>query len=740
MGAYDQYLKEIEQQIQSNLQQAISSEGAVLPAISPAYQNLAAEASASGDTSLQDAIDQYSFAIGTISNQDGVFTDGQAATLLDTVTAALNPPPPSVPVTPPSNTSTPPTPPVTTTDTGVPVISSPPSTGTPTDTGTPVTPPSNTPPVSTPSPPSSGGGGGGTSSPPITIVGGGGTGSTLKPPTSTGSTGTITAPVTNATNPTTSTGFDLTGAEGFITQYFTSLWDKIFQWIIDNIITPIKNTLPRLIDWWGGLIGFAYDATTGFIFHPLFKGIKIPSTEAEAIAYEGEITTVLDAPSNIFEWIGSLILRTSLAISAMGARLEPLLELVRQVANSQQPVTPLDVNAAISAQYQGLITQATGEANALKNGISTSDYQTLYSTASYVPSLQDASTWFARGLIAAPDFDIVVSKNHASPEQGQSVYSASYRPVQGASAVANYGRIRVAAVNWLGGTLNYTVPQPVLDFYSAEQINPTQAEYDWMNHYAVPPPEWFAQGVFRGLFASSDVVNAATAYNYPDALTGSFLEMSRPIIPVRVVTTLFVAGVLTEAQARVDFGRSGYSAGDIDTLVAYAKSLSPKKVKTTPADLSKLALNAAIALWEDGILVDAQLSGIYLAHGYSADAASYEIEYLKLKNASSVRKQNAENIVEEVDLGQSTVESGVQQLISAGYSNTEVLRYEKQMHKNKLSKAKVPTSAEIKAMYKAGYLLDTDVLQYYSDAGYSNQWSTLLTALVVGNVAVPVGG
>src|ERR1035437_4787616 len=169
----------------------------------------------------------------------------------------------------------------------------------------------------------------------------------------------IPATVTPAVNPPTSTGFDLGGAESFWSTYTNSLWAMIFQWINDHILTPVATWELNKFNSFRRFLGYQVDINGNAQVIDGITQIKIPSTEAEAIVYEREVGIILDTPSTILEWCASWFLRTALAISAMGARLEPLLEMIRQVANSQQPVMPLDTSTLINAQYQGIINTAT---------------------------------------------------------------------------------------------------------------------------------------------------------------------------------------------------------------------------------------------------------------------------------------------------------------------------------------------------------------------------------------------
>ena len=528
----------------------------------------------------------------------------------------------------------------------------------------------------------------------------------------------------------------IAGISTYIDSWSNSFWGSFENWFVPAFAKWYAATRAGIF----AALGITINDVGNMSFATNTSEIKIPTVEQEIFTYEQSVSETLNNPTTIIQYLSSLMLRMGLAFSAMAARLEPLLDLVRQQANTLQPVTPLDMSTLVASEYQGFTTRTFSENTALKTGVSTTDYAIIYSINQFIPGMGDLSAWLAKGTIDAQTFNTYAAKNRVPTALTETIYQGSFRPVSAQSVTQNYGRIRTTAAGWLSNSLNYNVPQNVLPFYDANQINRTQSEYDWLQHFNIPSVEWFTQGYFRGLNSLTDVENAAVANNYPDELIPNFITLSRPLLPTRILATLYAAGVVDVAGLQREYSKIGFDQPHIDLLIKYAETLSPKKPKTALGDLSKLALGEADTLFEDGVLNISQLEGIYIAHGYTHDAAAYAIEYIQLKQAAAQRKAFAQNIVDEVDLGIVGQQQGVQDLITAGYNQVEVVRYEKAMKKAKLSRVKVPTGAEIKAMYKAGFLADTDVLNYYSASGFSDTWAQLLTALIIGNIPVLQGG
>lgn len=567
----------------------------------------------------------------------------------------------------------------------------------------------------------------GTIPPPQTITPG---------PTATGSGPVITNPISvpPPTAPPTSP-FDITGVEAWITTVIPELGRSLWNWIVVNIIQPLEAFFIWLFNIWLGILGWEYDTVKKIVTYPLSVKTPLPTTLAETVAYESEVSQIIDHPTNVWQFTASLFIRVALGFSAIGARLEPLLAVITQVANAQQPTTLLSAGDAIDGVYKGTITVAYASDNLLKQGVSGADFNVLYNNASYTPSAQEAGVWLARGYIDAAQFTVLAAASHASDLIAGFQRAASFKIADGMSLASIQGRLSAAQAGFMTASLNNPPPGDVTALYLQNQGSVQQAAIDWTQHFSIPDPAWFAQAVNRGLVPPQWVQQAAIANNYPPEIAGLFTAMAQALIPTRTIATLVADKTISVEQATAYYLKAGFAPADIPVLIAYAETLVKKAPKGPPGDLARLALSDAVALYNDGAIPAAELITIYEAHGWTADAAALAIEYLNLKQKTTARTAYANELVDQVKLGEITAQQAVSTLYQNGYTTAEVVKYQKAMGKGPKAKVTVPTTAEIAAMYKAGYIDQDAVVNYYVGQGYVDPYLTGLILTVLNKTA-----
>lgn len=550
---------------------------------------------------------------------------------------------------------------------------------------------------------------------------------TNTPAASTGDIGeTVNNNVSSATSNDTGTPISLGSIETFIQAYVSSLLQSIWQWILDNIINPIKQ-------WWVDLkTGLAYflfgaDIADGSVALPdNILTIPIPDTADEVTEGIELFKEAVDNPVGLFQWLYSVAFKISLFGTLIGSQIAPILRQVENAANAANPQTPLDVGSLVRMQRQQVIAQDAAISLAAETGVSAVDYTNIYNSSFYTPSAAEAALWLARGLITQADYELFSLKAGNTSNTGAYVAAASVRQVDGNSLIQVAGRSAAAAGGLFKQSLTSSPPADIVAQYTTNQVSPNQASVDWLDHFTIPDPQQAVFASFKGLISADDVYNMAIANGYPSEWASIALEVARPTIPNRTITTLYAKKIITAQQAQTYWSKAGYSASDIIVLQAYADSIVEKPPKGPPADLARLALTDAIGLYNDGSITSAQLLTIYEAHGWTADAANYAIEWQNLKNAAVSRKESALDIVDEVDAGTISYEQGVANLNSAAYTPSEVLRYSKMMKNNKASKKKLPTAAQVSTLYSGGYISAADVEAYFTQSGYEDPWLTAL--------------
>lgn len=519
--------------------------------------------------------------------------------------------------------------------------------------------------------------------------------------------------------------------KAFFVDYIPSIASQGFTFVTDNVFKPALNWLNNIaLSIKYNIYGIG-DPPAGGGWSDTLSSVPLPSTRDESDFFVAHVNDVINQPKGLLEFLLSVFMRGSIALTSIGAALEPLLSQIRQEANTANPVEPLPVGTLVDAQYKGLVTPEVATATALQQGVSVADYNILYGAASYTPTTEEAASWTARGFIDQQAFVTYAAANHALGTVGETIQKATVRPIAPGAALDTVGKVNAQAQGFLPASLGSACPQAIKDLYTHNLQDPTDAANDWLQHWGIPSPEWWANAYYRGLSTAGNVAQAAIAANYPPEIANLFVDISRPIVGQRIAVTLYAKGVIDKPTMTGLLQRAGYADSDIAVIEQYGDSIKQNDSVDSPHSLAKLALGHAAQLYDDGTITDTQLLDIFEEHKYSADAAALEVSYIKLKKAAADRKSAALDIVDSVDEGVYSQEQGVSNLHALGYTNSEVLRYTKMMKAKAKDKVKSPTEAQIKALYKAGLINGQAVSDYYSQGGYEPTWAALLASLIV---------
>lgn len=505
--------------------------------------------------------------------------------------------------------------------------------------------------------------------------------------------------------------------------------DSLWGWIQDNILTPVQTFT----------VNKGQAVATLLFGQPTLSGIQtaqaplpqisLTMSEDDARAAAQTILGDLYAPKGVAGYLVGKLLAFPYWISVIKAALSGVEREIEIGAAAGSVAEPLGVGDAVQAYRTGYWDITTLNTEASLSGISP-ERVSAYLAASYKwPSPGDLTSWVSRGIIDGNAFNNYMQAGGVDASLYEFYTQAGTRPVDPATSMSAAGRQTVTLGGFLPITLASQPPGSITALYQQNSLDPSQAAVDWMLHWNIPGMDWWVNAFFRGKVSQADVNNAAVAANFPAEVIQNLVDTQRPLLPMRVTSTLLSRGIITEAQAQANYTALGYDNATIAQLIAYAAYTKPTTTGSAMADLAKVTIATATGLFDDGAITADQLNTILLAHGYTADAAALQTEFITLKNDASIRKANAQALVDQVNLGQVTIADAVSQLHAAGYSQNEVLKYQKAMHLAKQTSLKLPTFAQAASMYKQGLIDEPTFTAFLVTLNYDPEWIPLLVQL-----------
>jgi len=499
--------------------------------------------------------------------------------------------------------------------------------------------------------------------------------------------------------------------------------------------------------------------------HELAYG-KAPTTETVQQFAEDLKLHPLTTRTGWIESIMQFIMGILYGGDYIAARVSASVKPTAQQANRDAPYDLLGVSDAINAHRRGFIDQADLDHEIRSQGIDPGRQEVLYRLTNFLFGPRDAVDLYARGIIARDVFDRLMSDNNLNPDQvGEleelmsrilsppEAITLNYRgelsdadtvkmleanrvpqdvrnllitlaqsPVAPRPYLATEGIRAATSTNFLSGTLNNPPPQDVLDYYHKAQRPDTDAVVDWLLHWDIPPPRWWTSAVFRGRRTKEEAFEAFRALNIPEELWNDQFSIDEELPPVWLVPDVLASGVWPKDHAVETFKKLGFSDYNANILADYGLSKSKTSKATTADSLQKLSLSNAATLFEDGAIDMPTYIQVLSDHGYSQEAAQLTAELTLIKLQQQERKDYADNLAAEVQLGITTFDSALSSLYEHGYTEAEVAKYSVAMQRARRKAEQLPPRAELDKMLKKGVIDLPTWEQAYRELGYSDTW------------------
>lgn len=470
-----------------------------------------------------------------------------------------------------------------------------------------------------------------------------------------------------------------------------------------------------------------------------FKQFGLPHLVGESTllkkmqAYEA---TIQD-PHTIFEKIVADIYYGLNYLTAATATVLPDIEEIEQIAHMARPTKLLTVGDLIQAVYRGELNDADAMIEAQKQGIHAARYQILKELAKDSPATSTAAVWLAQGLITQVDYEKIAQVNAVPTADANLIYNGQFKPPSVSSMISVEGKERAAAAGFLAATLNQAPPSQLVDFYQSNLIDKRQATLDWIEHWNLPSMQWFIEAYFRGNRSHTDVINAGVAADVPAELVQDMIEVSRPKPRATMYKAMFDKGLIDVAKYQGILAQLGYSGEDQVLLVKLAQAEKPVTAATQYHELKTLSLATAEGLYTDGAIDGVQYEHVLIAHGYSPEAAKLQQQYTDIKHERSLRKLYADQLVADVALGNSTIDAALSLLHGEGFTDREVLRYQKQMTVKKAAAVKQPSISEAGMMFKRGIIDELRFRAFLTQQNFDPDWIDALVALELSTAPKP---
>lgn len=442
--------------------------------------------------------------------------------------------------------------------------------------------------------------------------------------------------------------------------------------------------------------------------------------------------------ATIINWLGDAL---SL-LPAFEAAIRPRMRRIEQDANSSLPETPLDPSQVVRAMYRGIMSTAEGQAELLRHGISPDRLQVMIENESWLPSLAELILLVQRQAISADDAAKVATDKGLSAADWIAFQNAVQEPPNPLEAIRFQARRQGAEAVSILASLRQDAPQEVQEYERERVRRGDTGDMDWVNHWKVPPLEWWITRYLRGIGSLEEMYAAATAEQIPPEIIPDLVSIYQRTVELWMIPDMIASGIMTEAESIGYLHYIGLGDRDAQLIVQYGLGKAKAPVAGQAADLSKISAASAKTMFEDGIINQDQYLEVLTAHAYSAEAAELTVALTVQEQAIAQRKTNATYIVDQVNAGILSESDGVSQLYALGYTTEEVFTYVQKIKSTKVAKTKQLSASELKDALLYGVIGPTQWATSMQQIGYQNGDITTLYGVFLaqhGEPPVPIG-
>lgn len=541
-----------------------------------------------------------------------------------------------------------------------------------------------------------------------------------------------------------------------------------------------NNLIPGLGDQIGGHVKNLHD---------LFKSIY--STISENIT-EWKPKN-LSEPTGIYDWkqekteldgflasvqwpIGSLLKdlwRGLLLFEAQVATFTAYLSQAEQAAKLSTPVEPLPVNDAVNAAHRNLITSDDMVTELGRQGLSADRANILYTLAdqllgvadlvrgnfrgiisdtifkdemnnlNYTEGRQQAllelykflpdpgllASLYQRQIITKADFESTLKKNGWEDSTIAGYEALIFRPSTTDTYARFVSRRTQADKGFLADSYKSVGPESLHTLAGMNGQDDTAADLSWLAHWRDMDIFTWINAEYRGMLGDGVFDQAVAAMNFPPEVSKILLEANRPLISFFYVVEMLSAGVFTESETVQYLKRYGFDDLSIKGIIKFSGYKALGKATEANVQFNQLSVANLKAMYDDSIITEGQFIEAMQAHGYDPETATLLVDLYQTAKATKERSAYLTMLVDEVKVGKISVQTALDDLGGKGYSEGEIAKFQLAVRSAQTSKTKLPTSAELKDMYKAEIISGDEYISTLEQLGYSAFWAERIAAL-----------
>jgi hypothetical protein len=334
-----------------------------------------------------------------------------------------------------------------------------------------------------------------------------------------------------------------------------------------------------------------------------------------------------------------------------------------------------------------------------------------------------------RGLLSADEAAVALERQGFRQFDVARFMETRWRLLGLADLFALHDRLGAGSQNNDFPTLGAEPPEELKSLAAKIGIDEPSARVLWSNHWRLLSPELAVMAYFRGYINAPQLDRCLAQAAIPPELRQNFIDLQRPVIPFRSVSTLVGQGIVSGPEA-IDILRSrGFTDRDATWLLEISHKAAAQPQAQAHADLHGLTKQTTLALYDAGTIARDEAHSTLLSLGLAEHAASAELDLHDVRAAHAQRAADIDEIIARARTGELALEDADAQLVALQLSETERAKASARLRRSVRSGLKMPSDVQILGMWKKAIIDDAEALDALQLAGYSELWANRLLEL-----------
>jgi hypothetical protein len=389
----------------------------------------------------------------------------------------------------------------------------------------------------------------------------------------------------------------------------------------------------------------------------------------------------------------------------------------------------LDAGTLLECLHRDAINDEQARQSLALLGFSAGAIDLILAASESLLSAGDLRGAFYQGVITEDTYKAGLRRLGFSDTSIEIAFGALFAPATPQALIEQWSRRPATQDSGIFSTYELTPPDYLVTAGRAVGQSPEATQTQWLAHWQLLSPAAAVQGYFRNRFSAQQLQHFLDAWSLPRALQADYIELQRPLISARSITTLMAQGIIAQSDAMDILRSRGFSDVEANWLIQIEKAASAPSQSTGADELHGLTQSVVMQLYDAGTLDRAGAESTLVALGVGAQAVGALLDLQDIKEGAAYRASQIALVTARAKSGLITYDDAIGALSSLDLTPSEINKALAALQTTLAEHVKLPSESQMFNLYRYGIFNRTETADALALLGYSTAWAEVLIQL-----------